>query len=190
MIAASLSLSTLGQEVDDRYYLAKQKFKVKQLPKLKQKLTLTGEVKKVHNREKLNYLTCRTTVKSKKNKLIDLSSTLIKRKEDNKSDRKSFNKTPKLWRNITPEEVYKFSQYSSDPNSIHLTDQPIVQGMLLLLLLEDYLAQNNARLNKGTITYLKPIRSGEQIRLAEKNNTLLGIVNNQICFKLTIKEEL
>lgn len=37
-----------------------------------------------------------------------------------------------LWRNFSKEEISDFSHLTGDTNSIHLTENPVVQGLYIL----------------------------------------------------------
>ncbi len=37
-----------------------------------------------------------------------------------------------LWRNFSKEEIKEFSYVTGDTNSIHLTENPVVQGLFIL----------------------------------------------------------
>lgn len=98
------------------------------------------------------------------------------------SDEKEFFKI------ITKEEVYRFSRISEDPNYIHKTKNPVVQAMLILLFLEDYLALRKIHIYDFKITYIEPILADKEIFLRFHDlNSLVGICENKICFKLSLK---
>ncbi|AGB40254.1 hypothetical protein Halha_0242 [Halobacteroides halobius DSM 5150] len=190
MVASTLALSTLSEDIDTGYYLAKQIFNITEIPQLNQNLILTSRLKKAKAMTNMSYVKCQVKVNRKNKELINITSTLIKTKKKKSQQGEPFFAKSQSWRKINTTQIYKFSQYSSDPNQIHLTQDPVIQGMLLLLTLEDHLASHNKLFKQATITYSKPIKSNNQINLSwAKENELLGIVNNQICFKLTIKEE-
>lgn len=88
-----------------------------------------------------------------------------------------------------PKQILEFSRWSGDPNSIHYGDKPIVQGMLILLTLEDYLISNNIKISKGDIKYISPIRAYEDISISHKEKTILGVVKNKLCFVLKYEED-
>lgn len=76
-------------------------------------------------------------------------------------------------------------------NSIHLNSDPVVQGMLILLTFEDFLAQKNRFAQKIKIKYFKPSRADKSIYLSEiERNRFLGLVDDQVNFEINIKENL
>lgn len=57
--------------------------------------------------------------------------------------------------------------------------------MLILLLLEDYLALRNRYMYNCEITYIMPVIAGSNIFLFwQDSENLFGITENKICFKL------
>ncbi|MCK8816166.1 hypothetical protein MWH28_02150 [Natroniella sulfidigena] len=189
-IAATLALSTLNKEVDTGYYLAQQELRSTQLPKLNDNLTLTSQITRQKKLSNISYISCQSRASTIKQNLIELKSKLIKPEVASSYQDNPYLGDSTYWRSFTTQQVYNFSQLSSDPNQIHLTEQPVVQGMLLLLSLEDYLAQQDRFLKKLKINYLRPVTTGQRINLAwVEKNSLLGIIKNQIHFKLKLKEE-
>ncbi|KEI03430.1 hypothetical protein FDB08_02975 [Clostridium botulinum] len=192
------AMSFLRSEVDLGYLIAKQNIFIKKMDF--NELELKASIEKNKKIANMSYLTCNCTGYSKYEKIIELKSTLIKRENtENVEGKTSFNSriynenidlsSKDFFRVITKDEVYKFIEISGDNNYIHLTKKPIVQAMLILLFLEDYLALRNIYMYKCKITYINPILAGTKIFLRWKNSkTLIGIVQNKICFNIVLKE--
>ena len=107
--------------------------------------------------------------------LIDFKDTNVKFKirEEENLDSLEF------WTTISKEEIVEFSQYTFDINLIHLDDKPIVQGLIILM----HLANLVKGLSEITIKFINPIYSEEDIYIKKEKNTILGYVNNILCFK-------
>ncbi len=190
ILAAVLALGTLNHLTPSGYYLAKQQLEVKDLPSLGEELILQGELTK-----KLTSLICRSNVVYHNNTVISLKSVLIR--PGNKpviNNSKAPDATYSYyncqhWRTFTRAEVNAFATLSGDTNSIHSGENPVVQGMLILLALEDYLASNNLFFRNVDITYLKPVVINYTVKLCKEEKTLYGIVGDSVCFKLNFQED-
>lgn len=184
IIAATLALSTLDDMTPPGYYLARQKLEVKRLPPLNQELILKGAIIKT----KANFITCRSVVASGSEIIITLYSTLIKTETGAKiktaKTQTLFYDEADYRRTFTKSEVNTFSLLSGDQNTIHSGDDPVVQGMLILLVLEDYMASNGCVFENVDIRYIEPVRINEAVKLHKQSNTLDGIVDDKIYFKL------
>ena len=64
---------------------------------------------------------------------------------------------------FSKQEVERFAALSGDLNSIHLNSEPVVQGMLILLIFEDILAQNNRFAEKIKIKYFRKNKVDQNI---------------------------
>jgi len=107
----------------------------------------------------MDYLLCQSQVIENEKILVEMSTTLIKM---NKKLNKKIDETQDIgefFTSITKDQVHKFSELSGDPNNIHKEKDPVVQGMLLLLLIEDYLATKGRFIKNGKIVYLNPIKA-------------------------------
>lgn len=151
---------------------------------------LIGKVKIKKHINNMDYLLCQSEVFENEKVLVEMSTTLIKM---NKKLNKKIDETQyigEFFTSITNDQVHKFSELSGDPNNIHKEKDPVVQGMLLLLLIEDYLATKGRFIKKGKIIYLTPIKADCKLFFFfESAKKLSGIVNNIKCFTLTIEEE-
>jgi len=112
--------------------------------------------------------------------LIDFKDTNVKFKirEEENLDSLEF------WTTISNEEVVEFSKYTNDINLIHLDDKPIVQGLIILM----HLSSLIGRLSELTIKFINPIYSNEDIYIKKEHDTILGYVNNVLCFKCNFTE--
>lgn len=191
MIAATLALSTLAKQTPPGYYLAKQKLKVENLPHLNQEFILEGEITR-KSKTKVDYMVCQSIVVCRDKTIISLRSVLIL------PETQAAGKTQKMntycfddatyWRTFTLGEVNTFASLSGDTNDVHSGVQPVVQGMLILLALEDYLARDNHFFKSVDVQYFNPVRVNEPVKLCKQDEIIYGIVDEKVCFKLNFQE--
>lgn len=189
------AMGKLSSEVDTGYFIAKQSIIINSLQFNKNDMTVKAYIEKTKETLHINYIKSNCEVSYMGEKLIELKTTLIKKKHNGRKEKfsntnanyiSSANKC--FFRNITKDEVYKFSSISGDPNYIHKGDNPVVQAMFILLLLEDYLCFKGIYMENCEITYVNPILTDQDIFLCwQGEKILLGIVNDKVCFKLIFK---
>jgi hypothetical protein len=63
-----------------------------------------------------------------------------------------------LWRSFSKEEIMNFSHITGDTNSIHLTENPVVQGLYILKELCD-----TTQVNKIEVKYIHPVYGEEPV---------------------------
>lgn len=195
IIAATLALGTLNHVIPSGYYLVKQKLEVQDVPPLDQKITLKGHLSKKLP-SKTRYLVCRSDIVCLEKTIISLSAVLIQPEiepvlKNSKLPGTTYSSYGdfKYWRTFTRDEVNAFASLSGDTNNIHTGEYPVVQGMLILLALEDYLALNNQFFKNVEIYYLKPVRINNPVKLYKEGEILYGITGDSVCFKLNFREE-
>lgn len=183
-IAATLALNTLNDVTPQGYYLARQKLQVSSLPLVNQELFLQGEIIKT----KANLINCLTSAASECGRIVNLSSTLIKTSAETKLDTAKtvpfFLETPNYSRSFTQNEVIAFSFLSGDKNIIHSGDNPVVQGMLILLILEDYLAAEGRFFENVDGRFYVPVRINENVKIYVSGKNIYGIVDERVNFKV------
>lgn len=197
-LAGVYSLSLLAEDVESEYYIAEQEIVINQNPSLKMDFSLSSEIISKREFNGFSYLKLKSTVSYQDNTLVIINSKLIKTTNSRLNNLQKSNlkieknlKSSFQWRTFSKEEIKKFADLSGDLNSIHLNSNPVVQGMLILLTFEDFLARNNRFVNKIKIKYLRESRAGEKISLIEvENNRFLGIVANKVHFEIKIEENL
>jgi hypothetical protein len=86
-----------------------------------------------------------------------------------------------LWRSFTKEEIRDFSHLTGDINSIHLTDNPVVQGLFILKEL-----CNTTESNEIEIKYVYPTYGNNQVYIKQEGNIIRGYGNNKLCFQATL----
>ncbi|MFT8315477.1 MAG: hypothetical protein ABF633_14690 [Clostridium sp.] len=180
-----------SNKVNEGYFIAKQIVKVNTL-NFREKIQFKSVVEKSRRLQSMSYLICNCEVNSDNKKLLKLRTTLIKKNKnvnkENYYDLKKdcvYHNNKTFFRVITKNEVERFCDLSGDHNYIHKGDKPIVQAMLILLLLEDYLALINRYMYNCEITYIMPVIAGSDIFLYwQDSENLFGITDNKICFKL------
>lgn len=198
VLAGIYSLSLLAEDVESEYYMAEQELIINQNPSLKMDFSLSSDIISEREFDSFSYLKLKSTISFKNNILVVLNSKLIKTKnlKLNNSQSPNFKKELNLkrsycWRTFSKNEIKSFADLSGDLNSIHLNSDPVVQGMLILLTFEDFLAQKNRFAQKIKIKYFKPSRADKSIYLSEiERNRFLGLVDDQVNFEINIKENL
>lgn len=80
---------------------------------------------------------------------------------------------------FTKEEVYNFSKYTRDINSIHLENKPVVQGLLILMYLEKYLKD----VKSMEVKFINPMYAESLVHICELENIIIGYIENKLCFK-------
>jgi hypothetical protein len=120
------------------------------------------------------------------NKITTKSDGKEKAADNNETCREEIDLTDReLFAKVTKEEVHKFSLETGDKNPIHLSDYPIVQGMLLFNRLMDYLKfPDNLE-----VKFINPVFAGQDIYLMEVRDLLYGVVNGKRCFQVKFKKE-
>lgn len=86
-----------------------------------------------------------------------------------------------LWRTFSKEEIVDFSHQTGDTNSIHLTDNPVVQGLLILKEL-----YNSTKVNEIEVKYVHPIYGCSPVYLKQEENNIQGFSNGLLCFQATL----
>lgn len=186
----TLAMSTLSERVEQGYFIAKQSFCINSCPCRSDNITLNGEILRKKQIRRGEYLICRGKVIKKNNVIMEIKSTLIRSNYEKTKLEEIIKDDLEFFRNIKKDEIQLFSNLSNDPNFIHKGEKPIVQGMLILLLLENFLALKKRGIKKGEIIYHKPIESEENIFLSNtSDSTIYGVVNNEKCFTINIEEE-
>lgn len=194
VIAMIFSNSKLAGEVDNGYFIARQKFRVYDNKPLKEdRLKYNALILKKKETDHGGYISCKSEVFFKQQLHAELYTNLVKKENsiDHSTKEKEFSNSENMkeFTSFLPKQIMEFSRWSGDTNSIHHGERPIVQGMLLLLTLEDYLDLKGIQICQGDIRYLKPIRASEDIFIVHEKNKIIGIVNNRKCFVLKYKED-
>ena len=78
---------------------------------------------------------------------------------------------------FTPQEVYAFSQATGDDNAIHLTERPVVQGLLLWQELFSKLGEPS----RMEVIFQEPVHAGEGIYLEEEQHEQRNQSNFTFC---------
>ncbi|KMT21868.1 MaoC family dehydratase [Clostridium cylindrosporum] len=94
---------------------------------------------------------------------------------------KTVEATGSLWRNFSKEEIAEFSHVTGDTNSIHLTDNPVVQGLFILKELCD-----TTKSNEIEVKYVHPVYGCNQVYIKQEGNIIKGYSNDALCFEATL----
>lgn len=89
--------------------------------------------------------------------------------------------TGTLWRNFSKEEIADFSHLTGDTNSIHLTENPVVQGMFILKELCD-----TTQTNEIEVKYIHPVYGCNPVYIKHEGNNIKGFSNEILCFQATL----
>ncbi|MCH5138825.1 MaoC family dehydratase, partial [Clostridiaceae bacterium UIB06] len=77
-----------------------------------------------------------------------------------------------LWHNFSKEEIADFSHLTGDVNSIHLTENPVVQGLFILKELCD-----TTEANEIEVKYIHPVYGGNPVYIKREENLIKGFSN-------------
>jgi hypothetical protein len=77
-----------------------------------------------------------------------------------------------LWRNFSKEEIAEFSHTTGDINSIHLTENPVVQGLFILKELCEI-----TKANEIEVKYIYPVYGNNPVYILKESNTIKGFSN-------------
>jgi len=190
IICLTLALSTLSEQVENGFFIGKQEFTIHSHPSFEKDIELKGKISKKKHMHPMDYIKCHTEVVENDAPLMDMHSTLIKMNQPRIKKPETTQTKTESFIAISKEQVHKFNELSGDPNSIHSGETPIVQAMFILLLIEDYLSTKDRFIKSGEMNYLIPIEADCKLFFSwESPRKLIGIVNDVICFTLTIREE-
>lgn len=92
------------------------------------------------------------------------------------------------FRRFRKEEVYNFSMYTDDINSIHLIEKPIVQGLFIMSEIEKYLNLKQKYFRNFEIKFIQPIYSDEKIYIDDLDDIIIGYSQKRLCFKTVINK--
>jgi hypothetical protein len=86
-----------------------------------------------------------------------------------------------LWHTFTKKEIADFSHTTGDTNSIHLTENPVVQGLFILKEL-----CNTTQANVIEVKYIYPTYGDNSVYIRQEDNIIKGFSNSILCFQATI----
>lgn len=86
-----------------------------------------------------------------------------------------------LWRSFSKKEIMNFSYSTGDTNSIHLTENPVVQGLYILKEL-----CKTTQVNKIEVKYIYPVYGDKPVYILRDNNIIKGFSNGTLCFQATL----
>jgi hypothetical protein len=86
-----------------------------------------------------------------------------------------------LWRSFSKEEITEFSHTTGDTNSIHLTENPVVQGLFILKELCE-----TTKTNEIEVKYIHPAYGDNPVYILREENTIKGFSNGFLCFQATL----
>ncbi|WP_238885434.1 hypothetical protein [Clostridium sp. YIM B02551] len=103
----------------------------------------------------------------------------VKVKEETKKE--TIQDVGTLWRTFSKEEIAEFSYRTGDTNSIHLTDNPVVQGLFLLKEL-----CSTTKASEIEVKYVSPVYGCNPVYLKHEGNVIKGFSDGKLCFEATI----
>lgn len=86
-----------------------------------------------------------------------------------------------LWRDFSKEEIADFSHLVGDTNSIHLTENPVVQGMFILKELCD-----TTQTKEIEVKYIHPVYGCNPVYIKHEGDIIEGFSNGILCFQATL----
>lgn len=86
-----------------------------------------------------------------------------------------------IWRTFSKEEIADFSHLTGDTNSIHLTENPVVQGLFILK--ELYATVKTYEIE---VKYVHPVYGCNPVYIKHEGNQIMGYSKNALCFTATI----
>ncbi len=86
-----------------------------------------------------------------------------------------------LWHTFSTEEIANFSHITGDANSIHLTENPVVQGLFILKELCD-----TTKVNEIEVNYIYPVYGENPVYIKHEGNLIKGFSNNILCFRANL----
>ncbi|WP_160686475.1 hypothetical protein [Clostridium sp. C2-6-12] len=86
--------------------------------------------------------------------------------------------TGDLWREFSKEEIADFSYLTGDTNSIHLTENPVVQGLFILKEL-----CNTTQAKEIEVKYIHPVYGCNPVYIKHEGNIIKGFSNKILCFQ-------
>lgn len=97
------------------------------------------------------------------------------------AETETFENVGTLWHTFSKEEIADFSHLTGDTNSIHLTDNPVVQGLFILKEL-----CNTTKTNEIEVKYIHPVYGCNPVYLKQEGNNVQGFSNGLLCFQATL----
>lgn len=82
----------------------------------------------------------------------------------------------------TYKDINNFRLYTGDNNPIHNGEKAIVQGMLILATIEEYLS--NKSLESILIKFINPIYVNDDVYISEDYRCITGFSRGNLCFKV------
>jgi hypothetical protein len=89
--------------------------------------------------------------------------------------------TGALWHEFSKEEIADFSHLTGDTNSIHLTENPVVQGLFILKEL-----CNTIEAKEIEVKYIHPVYGCNPVYIKYEGNIIKGFSNGILCFQATL----
>ncbi|MFL0196268.1 hypothetical protein ACJDU8_11950 [Clostridium sp. WILCCON 0269] len=160
----------------DGAFIAKVKYQCFQ-PKINEKTYRTEVVK---NNRRLCILNCSGYIENKTAEILTVY-LMLNAKIKEPIETENIKDVGSLWYDFSKKEIIDFSHLTGDTNSIHLTENPVVQGLFILKKLCD-----TTQANKIEIKYTYPIYGGNPVYIKHEKNIIKGFSKNILCFKATL----
>jgi hypothetical protein len=85
------------------------------------------------------------------------------------------------WHTFSNKEISDFSHTTGDTNSIHLVENPVVQGLFILKELCD-----TTKADEIEAKYVYPVYGNNPVYLLREENKIKGFSNGVLCFQVSI----
>ncbi|PJI10242.1 MULTISPECIES: hypothetical protein [Clostridium] len=186
------AMQKLSGSMWNGYFIVKHEVEIKNINNIDvgEEIKFEACIEKSSKHKFMSYVICDCKVMHDGDKIAQLKTTLVKKEKYKNVKNKPISfKNMKFFRVVTREEVEKFCKITGDYNYIHRGEKAVVQAMLMLLLLEDYLAFKKVYMRNCVIRYIRPVIVESKIFLCWKNPMeLVGATKDGICFELKFKK--
>lgn len=139
-------------------------------------IALKAEVTKDYSRYKL----CRSCILEDEVTISEVQLVLMKKSKSlNYSAQSNSRVYGDVFCNISIKEVYEFAKNTGDFNEIHIRQNPVVQGMLIIRYLFEYLKKNNIKYSMMEIKFINPLYAEEEANIVI-NKEILSVYKDSI----------
>lgn len=176
MINLFRAFSTTGDFLYEGAFIAKVKYQ--RFKEISNKETLRTEIAK--SSKKLCIVTCSGYIE---NETVETLTVYLMMNATVKDSAKTetIEDHGILWRSFTKEEIRNFSHLTGDINSIHLAENPVVQGLFILKEL-----CHTTESNEIEIKFVYPTYGNNPVYIKQEGNIIKGYSNSKLCFQATL----
>lgn len=140
--------------------------------------------------KKINYKRCFLQALNEDNLCYFLEIVLLKNINRNKAALNKLiecNEEAEYFKAISKKNVEDFMLLTKDFNIIHKGERPVVQGLLLLSYIDNYLNEKMEKYSEIEIKFLTPIYANEELKISINGDEILLLRNSKIVLRGKIK---